>query len=506
MDKGLTWPPIIYVELLTKHFGTEHSGAGAQKHKKLGYQLFKDKYVGQVEVKKNVTKGNMTCFLVKSCVNAAMKNNVYTVYVHLNEANGEVVHSNCTCTAGKGGQCKHVVALLFQVIEYKQLDMTEIPDKPTCTQLLQQWHVPRKDESDKPVLYENIKKATYEKYVVGKKRKNEQQAPNIHDPIPHFAQNITKPEVQKLANALIDIDEKSNFGNLLMSNNCEPYPFKSMHLDIPSKKRYTDSMQLNINDPSVPDKILKNLQPTTAKETVAQCQCETIKNLQSSVKTSYEEIVEIERNTREQSSEDRWFEERGKRLTSSNFGPIVKRRRQRYPKTLMSNIKSSRSKCPKPCQWGKDKECEAIMEYAKTKKQQGNIDVCAHCGFVVNSIFPWLGASPDFLVFDGAEANSFGIGEVKCPFSKKDMTVDEACKDKNFCLQKLTGKIQLKKSHNYFYQIQGCMATLNVSWCDFVVFTNVDLHIERIYFDIDFWHKIVPELSSFYTEYMLPEL
>ena len=76
----------------------------------------------------------------------------------------------------------------------------------------------------------------------------------------------------------------------------------------------------------------------------------------------------------------------------------------------------------------------------------------------------------------------------------------------NFCLQKLTGKIQLKKSHNYFYQIQGCMATLNVSWCDFVVFTNVDLRIERIYFDIDFWHKIVPELSSFYTEYMLPEL
>jgi hypothetical protein len=28
---------------------------------------------------------------------------------------------------GKGGQCKHIVALLFQVIEYiKQLNMTEI--------------------------------------------------------------------------------------------------------------------------------------------------------------------------------------------------------------------------------------------------------------------------------------------------------------------------------------------------------------------------------------------
>ena len=33
--------PSFTYELLTKHFGTEHSGAGAQKHKKLGYQLFK---------------------------------------------------------------------------------------------------------------------------------------------------------------------------------------------------------------------------------------------------------------------------------------------------------------------------------------------------------------------------------------------------------------------------------------------------------------------------------
>ena len=66
------------------------------------------------------------------------------------------VYSNCTCKADKGGQCKHIVALLFQVIEYKQLDMTEIPDHLTCTQLLQQWHVPRKNESDEAVLYESI--------------------------------------------------------------------------------------------------------------------------------------------------------------------------------------------------------------------------------------------------------------------------------------------------------------------------------------------------------------
>ena len=132
--KDLNGLPTFTYEILTKHLSKENSGAGSQKYKKLGYQMFKDKYVGKVEAKANVVKGNMSCFLVKGCVNAAMKSSTYTVYAHLNQTNGDVVHSNCTCAAGKGGECKHIVALLFQIIEYKQLDMTEIPDHLTCTQ------------------------------------------------------------------------------------------------------------------------------------------------------------------------------------------------------------------------------------------------------------------------------------------------------------------------------------------------------------------------------------
>ena len=498
--------PAFTYELLTKHLDTAHFGAGATKHKKSGYQMFKDKYVGQVEVKANVMKGSASCFLVKGCVNAAMKSNTYTVYVHLNEANGEVVYSNCTCVAGKEGQCKHVVALLFQIIEYKQLDMTEIPDHPTCTQLLQQWHVPRKDESDQPVLHENIvfQKAEYQKDIKGRKRKHHPLSG--YNPTPHFAQTIKQSEIEKLGNSLIKNDENSYLGKLLKSNDNQPYPSENMHLEIPSKKHHTESLQLNIYDTNVRDKILERLQPATTEE--FDIHHDSVDDLRDSHTISQSEVLEIEKNTREQSSSDRWFVERGKRLTSSNFGAVVKRRKGMYPKTLIKKVQQSKhSNCPKPCQWGKDKEGKAVEEYFKTKKNQGrNVDVCVNCGFVVNENFPWLGASPDFLVFDSTEAKSFGIGEVKCPFSKKDISIDEACKDKNFFLENLNGKIQLKKKHNYNYQIQGCMATLNVSWCDFVVYTNTDLHVERIYFDKDLWHEIVPQLSSFYSDYMLPEL
>ena len=47
------------------------------------------------------------------------------------------------------------------------------------------------------------------------------------------------------------------------------------------------------------------------------------------------------------------------------------------------------------------------------------------------------------------------------------------------------------------------MATLHVNWCDFIVFTNKDLHVERIKFESELWDKqMLPELNSFYFKYL----
>ena len=43
-------------------------------------------------------------------------------------------------------------------------------------------------------------------------------------------------------------------------------------------------------------------------------------------------------------------------------------------------------------------------------------------------------------------------------------------------------------------------------WCDFVVRTTFDLHIERIAFDSDFWRPALLRLRSFYFSAILPEL
>ena len=60
---------------------------------------------------------------------------------------------------------------------------------------------------------------------------------------------------------------------------------------------------------------------------------------------------------------------------------------------------------------------------------------CVQCGLIVDTEAPWLVASPDCLLCDYTEPTSFGIGEVKCPFSKKEMTTKEACEvDPSFYL------------------------------------------------------------------------
>ena len=52
-----------------------------------------------------------------------------------------------------GGCCKHVAALLFQLLDFIQLEATEVPDDLTCTKLLQKWHVFSGEEM-KTVLFD----------------------------------------------------------------------------------------------------------------------------------------------------------------------------------------------------------------------------------------------------------------------------------------------------------------------------------------------------------------
>jgi hypothetical protein len=68
---------------------------GAHRHKKMGYRLFKENYAKTFCVKSNVQANSKLFFFVKSLVRASMKQQSYTVYVHLSQTDGKVVKAKC---------------------------------------------------------------------------------------------------------------------------------------------------------------------------------------------------------------------------------------------------------------------------------------------------------------------------------------------------------------------------------------------------------------------------
>ena len=79
------------------------------------------------EMNNNNTSPDILCgvrwlFLVKANVSTSMKQQNYLVYCHLDQLSDEVAFSKCNCKPGQGGCWKHVTALLYCLLDYKNLE------------------------------------------------------------------------------------------------------------------------------------------------------------------------------------------------------------------------------------------------------------------------------------------------------------------------------------------------------------------------------------------------
>ena len=154
-------------------------------------------------------------------------------------------------------------------------------------------------------------------------------------------------------------------------------------------------------------------------------------------------------------------------------------------------------------------EERARWQYITYQQQRGHPGLRTQkVGLVISTENPWLAASPDDRVQDPDTLQPLGIAEYKNPFSARDLTLSEACdRVKTFCLerQEEEGQVtyKLKRRHDYYYQIQCQLYCCDVHWCDFVVRTNKDIHVERIHRDQDWWQQQLPKLKHYA---LLPEL
>ncbi|XP_077548063.1 uncharacterized protein LOC144160760 [Haemaphysalis longicornis] len=110
----------------------------------------------------------------------------------------------------------------------------------------------------------------------------------------------------------------------------------------------------------------------------------------------------LERNTRQQSDSVTWAKERSLRLTSSNVG-VVLARREWSLKGLQSLTASRDLSGVAPFRYNIANEAMAAKRYEEVLRTMGHDVTVLHCGLLGNPAFPWLGTSPDRLVFDPTE-------------------------------------------------------------------------------------------------------
>ena len=123
---------------------------------------------------------------------------------------------------------------------------------------------------------------------------------------------------------------------------------------------------------------------------------------------------------------------------------------------------------------------------------------------MVSKSCPVLGASPDAKVIDKGYSICFGLAEVKCPYTKFNVTPLDACSDPDFFMEKVDDThCRLKRGHAYYAQVQGQMGVTGAKWCDFIVYTSKGMYVERIAFDPNYWQTLRNQLLQCYFEHFI---
>ena len=115
----------------------------------------------------------------------------------------------------------------------------------------------------------------------------------------------------------------------------------------------------------------------------------------------------------------------------------------------------------------------------------------------MNKDYPFLQATPHFLT--SCDCCCLGR-EVKCPLNLANGDFQKYATLKQSCIEVKDGSFALKRDHNYYFQVQQQLFTLQErAFNDFVVYgidseNSAHLLIESIYLQIQHMDRVLPSI------------
>ena len=482
-----------------------------------GYKFFTEGYIHNIECRaENIgTNAGSKCDVRARCWRSMRKNErphkLKLVLHKQNRGMLDIPSYICSCKAGKGF-CNHLTALLYTLGHYIKLGLKAIPPPSSSTSLPQQWHKPRvrgiKPESVLNVMVKDPCKAAKEKLEtkledaqgISSKSPNssEKQAKKrrvgvhstLYDPLPDNFN--TDRFVTDFCSFVHDQPMPIQFSQLLpestatmrLSDSEFGYVPRGSVLSYQCLPKLSNDF-VKIFDISIfPDFPLPSYQDEVLQLNLTEDESSII----DSFAVDRDQSILIEKNTQDQSNNPEWANLRKDRLTASkDFKRIYSRRSDHAQLAEEIFATDKRLITTAAMERGIKYEPDAAKFYFDT-----NTVNIYKSGFVINPSIPFLGASPDYKVYDPSEPISpYGLLEIKCPSC-------ESVYDVKFLKHLEDGSLSLNRNGEHFIQIMGQLGLTGLKWCDYLVWCENDFHLERIYFSKDLFQDILKKLQDFF--------
>ena len=363
------------------------------------------------------------------------------------EADGTILSGHCLgCKAGLAESCSHIASALFYIECW-----TRINGKLACTQVKCTWLLPTYVSE---VSYSRVKDIDF---TSAKKLKE-----NLDNTIDSLDEDVApcaqdQPAQTTIPSRLASTADMDTLYETL--NQCETKAAVLSLID-----PYADQFVAKIrNVPVISDLHEPSNLDLEYPELVRKC-------VEVKIDISDEEIKIVEQDTRAQAKGSGFFRHRAGRIGASVSGAACHSNLAQPSQSLIKSVcyphlfKVNSKALNHGCKY----EGYAIKAYEKhMQTSHVNFEI-KQCGLFVNKDYPFLHATPDFLM--SCDCCGLGCGEVKCPISIPNCDFDEYVLEKSSCLEKVDGTFKLKRNHNYYYQVQQQLFTLpERKHCDFVV-------------------------------------
>ncbi|GFR67197.1 hypothetical protein ElyMa_003699800 [Elysia marginata] len=409
-----------------------------------GYSLMKDGFVNNVEVAPFQEPGYLALrgsvkprTREKDPVSGASSYFPWVVLTTLQtDARSCILSAFYTCKGGIDGCSRHVQALLYEIIDFRDDSKTTSVTSGECL-----WTC-KATGKERPSLLNDI-------------RVSLQQTPTKQEENSKPSQKRTTctRELPKADDILAGL-------RTLQPDACLLYTWDKII------KPAADIPELTVQ--TLPQKRSKFYETHVCQLNL--CDCEEF--FLTNTKWSNREIGDCKRQTSGQSCNQNWFVMRRGLITASNVRRILFCRDPE--KTVASLLKDSgiRDVQPEAIRFGRDSESKALNMFFKAHRYRHRNCSFVQTGLCLSNEEPFLAASPDAIGSCGHKGCGDFIVEVKSMYTYRNFHPKVAIKHRNFCFVDKSNQYVLKMNTDYFYQMQCQMAVTGIRKGFLVIYTK----------------------------------